>query len=88
MTERTAIEWADSTFNPWIGCTKISPGCDHCYAEAEMDLRRHRVEWGAGKSRSRTAPANWALPLRWNAQPFCACWCGWRGEQREITASR
>lgn len=30
MTARTNIEWADSTFNPWIGCTKVSPACPHC----------------------------------------------------------
>lgn len=46
MAERTLIEWADSTGNLWIGCTKVSPGCDHCYAEASFDLRRHRVTWG------------------------------------------
>jgi protein gp37 len=34
MAERSKIEWTDSTFNPWIGCTNVSPGCEHCYAEA------------------------------------------------------
>jgi protein gp37 len=34
MGERTAIGWTDHTFNPWWGCTKISPGCTNCYAEA------------------------------------------------------
>ncbi len=33
MGEHSAIEWTDHTFNPWIGCTKVSPGCDNCYAE-------------------------------------------------------
>ncbi len=33
MAETTSIEWTDVTFNPWVGCTKISPACDHCYAE-------------------------------------------------------
>jgi protein gp37 len=33
MGENSAIEWTDHTFNPWIGCTKVSPGCDRCYAE-------------------------------------------------------
>jgi protein gp37 len=32
-TDRTAIEWTDSTWNPTVGCTKVSPGCDRCYAE-------------------------------------------------------
>lgn len=33
MGENSKIEWTDHTFNPWYGCTKVSPGCDHCYAE-------------------------------------------------------
>ena len=39
MAENSKIEWTDHTFNPWIGCQKVSPGCDHCYAEAMMDHR-------------------------------------------------
>ena len=56
MAETTGIAWTDSTFNPWIGCTKVGPGCDHCYAEA-LD-KRHRwggaTHWGAGVERRRT----------------------------------
>ncbi|WP_414645904.1 MULTISPECIES: DUF5131 family protein [unclassified Bradyrhizobium] len=33
MGENSKIEWCDHTFNPWIGCQKVSPGCDNCYAE-------------------------------------------------------
>lgn len=68
MGANTAIEWADHTFNPWIGCTKVSPGCDHCYAERDMSNRLHVVQWGAGQPRKRTSEANWRMPLRWNAQ--------------------
>lgn len=68
MTANTKIEWADHTFNPWIGCTKVGPGCDHCYAEADFDKRRHVVTWGAGQPRKRTAPSTWAQPGRWNAK--------------------
>lgn len=50
MAENTRIEWADMTFNPWIGCTRISPGCDHCYAEAHAS-RFGTAEWGPGKPR-------------------------------------
>jgi protein gp37 len=32
MAENSLISWCDHTFNPWIGCTKISPACDGCYA--------------------------------------------------------
>lgn len=68
MTANTKIEWADHTFNPWIGCTKISPACDNCYAEADFDKRRQVVTWGAGRPRKRTAPSTWAQPVRWNAK--------------------
>jgi protein gp37 len=33
VAEHTGIEWTDATWNPLVGCTKVSPGCDHCYAE-------------------------------------------------------
>ena len=81
MAEVSHISWTDSTFNPWIGCTKVSPACDGCYAEALMDLRYGRAKWGPGEERSRTAPSNWKQPRRWNkaaaasGQPhfvFCA----------------
>ena len=67
MSEHTNIEWCDSTFNPWLGCTKVSPGCDHCYAERSTPARTLGVMWGWGEPRRRTGPANWALPKRWNA---------------------
>jgi len=66
MSENTKIEWCDHTFNPWIGCTKVGPGCDNCYAEADFDKRRHVVRWGPGEPRKRTSEANWAKPLTWN----------------------
>jgi protein gp37 len=80
MAENSKIEWTDHTFNPWIGCTKVSPACDNCYAEAMMDLRYGRVTWGSGEDRKRTSAANWQLPKRWNRQaqadgsrPFVFC---------------
>lgn len=66
MGEVTAIEWCDHTFNPWMGCTKVSPACDGCYAEHMMDHRYGKVRWGAGEDRVRTAPANWRKPIAWN----------------------
>lgn len=65
MGENSKIEWTDHTFNPWIGCQKVSPGCDHCYAEAMMDHRYGRVTWGPHGERKRTSAANWRLPMRW-----------------------
>ena len=67
MAEST-IEWTDYTFNGWIGCTRVSPGCDNCYAAAQDKFRGWTSEgWGAGKPRRRTSDGNWKQPLRWNA---------------------
>lgn len=66
MAENTKIEWADHTFNPWMGCTRVSPACDHCYAADMMDTRYGRVKWGAGEARVRTSKANWRKPYKWN----------------------
>jgi protein gp37 len=66
MSENSKIEWTDHTFNPWIGCTKVSPGCDHCYAERDMASRLKVVQWGPRGARVRTKPANWAKPMAWN----------------------
>jgi protein gp37 len=67
MGADTAIEWADHTFNPWTGCTRVSPGCDHCYA-AELAKRNPATfgSWAPGGARKRTSAANWQKPLAWN----------------------
>lgn len=60
MGERTRIEWTDATWNPWAGCTKVSPGCDHCYAETIT----HR--WGRDFSTlHRASPQTFNAPLHW-----------------------
>lgn len=64
MGENSAIEWTHNTFNPWVGCSKISPACDHCYAES-WAKRSGLVTWGG--ERRRTSDANWRKPLKWNA---------------------
>lgn len=66
MGELSKIEWTTHTFNPWIGCTKVGPGCDGCYAEALMDHRYGRARWGAGQPRVRTSTANWRKPISWD----------------------
>lgn len=63
--ENSKIQWTDHTFNPWMGCTKVSAGCKHCYAEALMDRRLGRVEWGPTGTRVRTGHANWRKPVKW-----------------------
>lgn len=65
---QTKIEWCDFTFNPWIGCSKVSPGCANCYAETLMDKRYGKVKWGKGRARIRTSESNWKLPLKWNRE--------------------
>jgi Protein of unknown function (DUF5131) len=65
MVENTKIEWCDHTFNPWIGCQKVSPGCDRCYAEKMMDHRYGKVQWGPHGKRKRTSDDYWKQPHRW-----------------------
>ena len=69
MSENTKIEWADHTFNPWEGCQKVGPGCDHCYAETRNArfAGGTAVNWGPGAPRRRTSAANWKKPTAWNA---------------------
>jgi protein gp37 len=62
--KNSAISWTHHTFNPWIGCTKVSPGCQHCYAET-LNKRYGKDLWGPGKERQRTSPAYWKQPLAW-----------------------
>jgi len=68
MGENSGIEWTDHTFNPWMGCTKVSPACKFCYAERDMDHRYGKVKWGPSGSRVLTSDSNWQKPLRWDAE--------------------
>jgi protein gp37 len=68
MGKTTEISWTRSTFNPWIGCTKVSPGCDNCYASAS-DIRWHQGKhWGVGAPRRRTNAAYWRSAELWNEE--------------------
>lgn len=68
MSSNSKIEWCDHTYNHWIGCTKVSPGCANCYAEKCTRARvlRHggQETWGKGAKRSRTKTAG--DPIKWN----------------------
>lgn len=67
MGEVTGIQWTHHTFNPWIGCTRISPGCDHCYAEAGSKrlAAQHGLDlWGGDVYR--TGISYWRMPERWD----------------------
>jgi protein gp37 len=68
MGTDTAIQWCDHTFNPWIGCTKVSEGCKNCYAETNTSSRVFGVKWGAGQERHRTGTGYWRLPLKWSRE--------------------
>jgi protein gp37 len=76
--KNSGIEWTHHTFNPWIGCTKVSPACDNCYAEKSMPAKFQKITWGAGQERKRTSDANWREPLRWNAD------CAKRGVRERV----
>ena len=69
MAENTKIEWTDHTFNPWEGCQKVGPGCDHCYAETRNARYAggQAINWGPGAPRRLTSASNWNKPLAWNA---------------------
>jgi protein gp37 len=65
MAENSKIEWTDHTFNPWIGCQKISDACDNCYA-ATWDQRFKGDRWGPFAKRTLTVNSTWFKPLKWN----------------------
>lgn len=64
MSENTKIEWAHHTFNPVVGCTKISAACDNCYAEGWAKRAGSPELWNG--ERRRTTPENWRKPIIWN----------------------
>lgn len=80
--KNTKISWTNHTFNPWIGCQRVSPGCQHCYAEAQdQRWRAGATRWGPTAPRTRTSAAYWRQPLAWDkaaakagtrARVFCA----------------
>jgi protein gp37 len=66
MGKVTKIEWCHHTFNPWWGCTQVSPLCDHCYAMS-LDARWFkRMHWGPRAPRRYFADSYWGQPLRWD----------------------
>jgi protein gp37 len=66
MADHSSIEWTDATWNPVTGCTKVSPGCDHCYAESFAErfrgIPRHPYEQGFDL---RLWPERLEIPLHW-----------------------
>jgi len=81
--EKTKIEWADNTFNPWQGCAKVSPGCKNCYAEG-MANRFNPGHWGPEAPRKFQSDEYWKKPIAWNRKAekegvrykvFCGSMC-------------
>src|SRR2546430_2706295 len=66
MSDKSTIEWTDATWNPVTGCTRVSPGCDHCYAltfaERFRGVAGHPYEQGFDL---KLWPERLELPLRW-----------------------
>lgn len=78
MAENTTIAWATHTFSPWLGCSHVHAGCDHCYAEAMQG--RLGVTWGPKGTRRRTADSTWRQVERWNRKAADACCSICRGQ--------
>jgi protein gp37 len=96
MGERTAIDWCQHTFNPWRGCTKVSPGCANCYAET-LSLRNPAVlgEWGPRGQRVVASETYWRQPLAWDRaaraagerrRVFCLSLGDWLEDRPELVA--
>lgn len=66
MGEVSKIAWTDATFNPWWGCSRVSPGCENCYAETLATVRRKLPVWGVDAERKPMSEAYWREPERWN----------------------
>ncbi len=65
MADKTFIEWADATWNPIIGCTKVSPGCANCYIERTPAFRMTGQRFERGRIPVRLHPDRLGQPLRW-----------------------
>ncbi len=73
------IEWTHHTFNPWRGCTKVSPGCQNCYAEALSKRNPATLGvWGDSGTRVLASEAYWKEPLKWDREAKAA------GERRRV----
>jgi protein gp37 len=101
VSEKTGIAWTDHTFNPWIGCTHVSPGCVNCYAEVNTFTRAQRARgrelWGAGGDRHVVSEAKWREPKKWNAEAsafrrrtlvFCASMADVFEDRRDLDDAR
>lgn len=70
MSLVSAIEWTEATWNPWRGCTKVSPGCDHCY------MFREQRRYGKDPEVVIRSKTTFDAPLRWK-EPRLIFTCSW-----------
>jgi protein gp37 len=90
--ENSKIAWTDHTFNPWIGCTKVSPGCANCYAKTLDDRHQHGPDshWGPDAPPHITSDSYWRQPRKWDREAaaqgnrkrvFCASLADWADDE-------
>jgi protein gp37 len=70
VSTTTGIEWTEATWNPWMGCDKVSPGCAHCY------MFREQTRYGQNPNVVRRSKTKFAEPLKW-AEPRLVFTCSW-----------
>lgn len=96
MSEKTIIAWTDHTFNPWMGCTKVSDGCKNCYAETMTRNRMGLRLWGPRAARQVTK-APWDNVVKWNREAesagvirrvFTGSLCDWAEDHPICNATR
>lgn len=98
MGADSKIEWTDHTFNPWWGCQKVSPGCEHCYADTLAARFGHDI-WGPPHATDRRTfgDKHWNDPVKWNraaevakvsARVFCGSMCDVFEDAPQVAAER
>lgn len=96
MSDNSAIEWTDHTFSPWWGCSRVSPACAHCYADAWASRWGHEV-WRRHGPRRMLSENVWKRPLTWNrdaertgipAKVFCASMADVFEDHPQVTEAR
>ena len=96
MSKDTSIAWTNHTFNLVWGCTKVSPGCKNCYAEA-LSKRYGFSVWGENGQRRTFGAKHWAEPLAWQAaalkagerrRVFCGSMCDWAEDHPTTNGER
>jgi protein gp37 len=97
---KTSIEWTDFSFNAWLGCTRVSPECDNCYADrgSRRLAAQHGLKlWDEGSSRYFTGASYWDQLPAWNrkaeragvrARVFCASYSDVGEDRPELVAPR